>query len=344
MMTTKQTAGTVSRGPAVSLVPSVMTEGGTIEGSRGGRHEDVAEALMATAREEVREGFYATISRIAPLVTVGCEPIHDASLDYKDRCYVRLRGSLSPVVVTPLVRDDSAENAGMCGPPFRNSRCCYVECTLPDRECQAYVSVEESMSIPERLFVVIGKGQRATPTNYRHAPPGLVVLLGLLEDLQMTTTTAETLAEYYGLTHRVIGRQLEGVTHEESLVQPPFRGNCLNWVLGHIIVSRDEALTILGEDLPWDESVASRYQRNSDPITSAEEALPLSQLQALLDESQSRILAGLARLSPERTEEREGEDTDSIGERLTFANWHETYHVGQLELLRQLAGKNDKII
>jgi uncharacterized damage-inducible protein DinB len=163
----------------------------------------------------------------------------------------------------------------------------------------------------------------------------------------MTTTTAtrvETLTEYYGLTYRVIGRQLEGVTHEESLVQPPFRGNCLNWVLGHIVVSREEALTILGEDLPWDESVASRYQRNSDPITSAEQAFPLAQLRALLDESQSRILAGLARLSPERMDIRETEDTDSIGERLTFANWHETYHVGQLELLRQLAGKNDKVI
>jgi uncharacterized damage-inducible protein DinB len=165
--------------------------------------------------------------------------------------------------------------------------------------------------------------------------------------MQMTTTTAtrvETLSEYYGLTYRVIGRQLEGVTHEESLVQPPFRGNCLNWVLGHIIISREEALTILGQDLPWGESVASRYQRNSDPITSPDEALPLSQLRALLDESQSRILAGLAHLSPERLDSRDGDDTDSLGERLTFANWHETYHVGQLELLRQLAGKNDKVI
>jgi uncharacterized damage-inducible protein DinB len=164
----------------------------------------------------------------------------------------------------------------------------------------------------------------------------------------MTTTTkktkAETLIEYYGLTHRVIMRQLDGVTHEESLVQPPFRGNCLNWVLGHIIISRDEALTILEEELPWDESVAARYLRNSDPITSAEQALPLSQLQALLEESQTRILAGLARMPAERMDVREGDDTDTIGERLAFAHWHETYHVGQLELLRQLTGKNDKVI
>jgi hypothetical protein len=141
-MTTKQTAGTVSRGPAVSHVPSATIEGGTIEGTRGGRHEDAAEAQVGHRKRGSERGiYYATISRLAPLVTVGCKPIHDASLDYKDRCYVRLRGSLSPMVVTPLVRDDSAENAGMCGPPFRNSRCCYVECTLPDRECQAFVSV-----------------------------------------------------------------------------------------------------------------------------------------------------------------------------------------------------------
>ena len=37
-----------------------------------------------------------------------------------------------------------------------------------------------------------------------------------------------------------------------------------------------------------------------------------------------------------------GETT--LGERLVFLHWHETYHVGQLELLRQLAGTNDAVI
>jgi hypothetical protein len=155
-------------------------------------------------------------------------------------------------------------------------------------------------------------------------------------------TSAETIADYYGLTYRVIKRQLDGVTHEESLVQPPFRGNCLNWVLGHIVVSRTEALTILEETPPWSEGDAALYQRNSDPISSAEQALPLSQLQALLEESQTRLLAGLARATPEFMKEKLDEETRA--ERIAFSNWHETYHVGQLELLRQLAGKNDKII
>jgi hypothetical protein len=33
-----------------------------------------------------------------------------------------------------------------------------------------------------------------------------------------------------------------------------------------------------------------------------------------------------------------------LGGVLAFLNWHEAYHVGQLELLRQLAGKNDQVI
>ena len=155
-------------------------------------------------------------------------------------------------------------------------------------------------------------------------------------------TTAETLADYFGLTCRVIKRQLDGVTHQESLVQPPFRGNCLNWVLGHIVMSRAAVLTTLEETLPWSEEDAARYQRNSSPITSPEQALPLTQLQALLEESQTRILAGLARATSEFLAAKVAEETRA--EQIAFAHWHETYHVGQLELLRQLAGKDDKVI
>jgi hypothetical protein len=34
----------------------------------------------------------------------------------------------------------------------------------------------------------------------------------------------------------------------------------------------------------------------------------------------------------------------AVGQALAGLHWHETYHTGQLELLRQLAGKNDAII
>jgi uncharacterized damage-inducible protein DinB len=155
-------------------------------------------------------------------------------------------------------------------------------------------------------------------------------------------TTSETLAEYYGLTYRVIHRQLNGLTHEDSLLQPPFRGNCLNWVLGHIVFSRGTALTLLGENLSWTGAESARYIRNSEPVTSPEQALPLERLLSDLEESQTRILAGLQRIPTEKLDTVIGDET--VAEKITFLHWHETYHVGQLELLRQLAGKNDKVI
>ena len=36
--------------------------------------------------------------------------------------------------------------------------------------------------------------------------------------------------------------------------------------------------------------------------------------------------------------------TIPLAEALSLAQWHEAYHIGQLEQLRQLAGKNDKVI
>lgn len=44
----------------------------------------------------------------------------------------------------------------------------------------------------------------------------------------MSMTTAESLGRYYGIIHNVVNRQLDGLTQEESLIQPPFRDNCLN--------------------------------------------------------------------------------------------------------------------
>lgn len=155
-------------------------------------------------------------------------------------------------------------------------------------------------------------------------------------------TTSETLTFYYGLTYNVIHRQLNDLTHADSLLQPPFRGNCLNWVLGHIVFSRGSVLTLLGEDVPWTTEESDRYIRNSEPVTNEKDALPLQRLLNGLEESQARILSGLQKVSAEKLATMS--DDRTVAEQIAFLQWHETYHVGQLEPLRQLAGKNDKVI
>ncbi len=156
-------------------------------------------------------------------------------------------------------------------------------------------------------------------------------------------TTSKALAQYYGIIYNVVKRQLDGLTNEDSLIQPPFRGNCLNWVFGHIVFSRNSVLTLLEEDSPWSEAEGARYIRNSDPVTGAENAVPFDQLHDYFEASHARLMAGLQRISPERLATAIDDET-TLGEQLVFLQWHETYHVGQLEQLRQLAGKNDKVI
>ena len=39
-----------------------------------------------------------------------------------------------------------------------------------------------------------------------------------------------------------------------------------------------------------------------------------------------------------------GERKSTVAQRVFFYYFHETYHVGQPELFRQLTGKNDKVI
>jgi hypothetical protein len=162
----------------------------------------------------------------------------------------------------------------------------------------------------------------------------------------MTHPDAETLLASFGLTHQLIRMQTDGLSHKDSLLQPPFRGNCLNWVLGHILEGRDTALTLLGESPVWDKEVVSRYGRGSEPITQDERALPLEKLLEGLDRSQERIEAALTCITPEglATVVPYRGSQCPVGQALASQHWHETYHTGQLELLRQLAGTDDAIV
>ncbi len=157
--------------------------------------------------------------------------------------------------------------------------------------------------------------------------------------------TTDSLAKDFRRNLSIIEAQTRDLTHQDSLLQVP-GSNCLNWVLGHIADSRDGVLSLLGEGPALGEA-ASRYRRESDPVTADGPGVaPLERLLAVLAEGQERIGAALAGLTEETLQElrQSGDRTLPLGALLHFAMWHETYHVGQTELLRALAGKRDKVI
>ena len=159
-----------------------------------------------------------------------------------------------------------------------------------------------------------------------------------------------TTADLIGGLERNLGivkSQTKGLSHADSLLQLPFRGNCLNWVLGHMADNRNTLLRLLGEEAIIGEAHAKRYGYDSESVCGDEDdILTLEQLLAVLEQGQSALAARLERIT---AEELAGEvqsylGTTTLGQLIFFLFWHETYHVGQPEYLRQLAGKDDKVI
>jgi hypothetical protein len=160
--------------------------------------------------------------------------------------------------------------------------------------------------------------------------------------------STQNLTDFYARNVEIIKMQAGDLTHEESLIQLPFRSNCLNWVVGHVLANRCNILDLLSaEDLRPGVDL-DHYERESDPVLAeGEGVLPLEDLIRHLEESQLRLAEALEmetkeslqRMAPYRDRpERE------VAFWLFFLYFHDSYHVGQTEILRQAAGKNDKII
>ena len=159
--------------------------------------------------------------------------------------------------------------------------------------------------------------------------------------------TPKQLAESYALNTHIVQLQTDGLTHDESLIQTPYNINSLNWVLGHIAVNRDRVLKLLGENTLLSEAETARYRSESEPIRAdGEGVIPLERLLEIINQGQGSISQTLGELKPEALEINVKVDGDDkpLGSRLFGLYFHDTYHTGQTDLLRQVSGKNDKII
>ena len=159
--------------------------------------------------------------------------------------------------------------------------------------------------------------------------------------------TPAELAQFFERNLGIIEQQVKGLTHEQCLLQLPFRGNCMNWVLGHIADNRSGVCEALGQGAVMTPEEAKRYSYGSEPICGeGPGVLPLARLMEILRESQKRINVALPLLK-ERDWKRPMKDFRgevTFGNHLVFLYFHDTYHIGQTEALRQLAGTNDGVI
>jgi hypothetical protein len=151
----------------------------------------------------------------------------------------------------------------------------------------------------------------------------------------------EQLAQGFETNSWLIRKFAAGLTHEDSLAQPSFRANNFNWVLGHILVSRDRVLKLLDQPSALTERETAVYDTGSESVTEAT-ALSLPRLMAALESGQKALNDILAQ-DPGSDLDRlhDAERGQTVRSRIEGLQWHETYHIGQLEILRQVSGERE---
>jgi hypothetical protein len=132
---------------------------------------------------------------------------------------------------------------------------------------------------------------------------------------------------------------LAGVNHPEALLQPPYRGNCILWIMGHIMCYRNYMLELAGQAPALPQPQASRFARDSAPVLADEPGLAtLDVLLAAFEESQTSLVDALPRLTSDQLAEVVSQDAFTMprGDLLLIRLRHEAYHAGQLEWLREM--------
>lgn len=146
----------------------------------------------------------------------------------------------------------------------------------------------------------------------------------------------------------VVHANVEGLTHEDSLVQPRPGGNCLNFVLGHLLSVYDGLLRMLGEQPVLGGATLQRYARGAPPMEDPAEALEFGKLLQLWADASERVDAALGALDPETLDRPVSESPtnnpdETLRSLLTTVMFHQAYHAGQTAVLRRIAGKEGAI-
>ena len=145
-----------------------------------------------------------------------------------------------------------------------------------------------------------------------------------------------------------IAANLAGISHEESLRQPVQSGNCINWLAGHILTSRDGLKIVLGLDgapaLGPDESAP--YKQGSQPLTEPKDGVSLERLVSELQNASSAIVSKLGSMPDSQFDTLLDPkmfpmpvDQPTLANFLTLLLFHEAYHSGQIGLGRRLLAK-----
>ena len=156
----------------------------------------------------------------------------------------------------------------------------------------------------------------------------------------------DLLVNQFGTAFELVRRNVEGLTHEDSLLPAAGGGNTANWILGHLVNVQNGVMRLIGAPAVWESEQLERA-RFDHPIRAESDAIDWATLVARWNSSRAACVSALAALSDEALEEKVphpfGGETTRAGLLATLAV-HQCYHAGQLGMLRRAAGKKAAIL
>ena len=154
------------------------------------------------------------------------------------------------------------------------------------------------------------------------------------------------LVDQFRAIYSVITRNVDGLTHADSLAPAAGGGNTANWILGHLVNVHNGVMQVIGAPPVWENEQLERA-RFDHQINDDADAIDWDTLVERFTASREACLATLAALSDESLAEKMpgpfGNETTRAGLLATLAV-HQCYHAGQLGMARRAAGKKAAIL
>ena len=161
-------------------------------------------------------------------------------------------------------------------------------------------------------------------------------------------TLIQTMTIQFGYSEYLFTANLAGMSEEDGLKQPLPGGNCLNWVAGHTVGARGATLELLGQERPFAKDKYAQYERESVAVVIGEGTVPLAEIMTDFLATADGLKIGLAGLTRERLGEKAtfspaNNSEETVGSLMAGLAFHESYHCGQLGILRRMAGAEGAI-
>lgn len=152
--------------------------------------------------------------------------------------------------------------------------------------------------------------------------------------------TRQDLQNLFRFNEFVLGKNLADLTHADSLAQATQGGSSIHWIVGHLLATRNATLRLLGESPIWSDEEAAAFARGTRAPGPGEARMPFDRMLADVRRSSEQIRAGLDRVRDEELAAPLGQGKEgTVGDQLVGLLYHEGYHLGQVGILRRIAGR-----